>query len=114
LRCGSSWIDHGLVFDRGNGEWLAPTTVRDRFDRAVAKAKLPEITPHGMRHTVATILLAGGVHPKIVQERLGHSSIQMTPDRYSHVSMTMQQDAAAVLDRLLGDGARPGRGQDVS
>jgi integrase len=42
-----------------------------------------------MRHTMATILLAAGVHPKIIQERLGHSSIQMTLDRYSHVSMTM-------------------------
>jgi integrase len=113
LLCGAAWVDHGLVFDRGNGEWLAPTTVRDAFARAVAKAKLPVLTPHGMRHTMATILLAAGVHPKVVQERLGHSSIQMTLDRYSHVSMTMQHDAAAVLDGLIGDGARPNRGQDA-
>ena len=66
-----------------------------------------------MRHTIATLLLATGVHPKVVQERLGHSSIQMTLDRYSHVPITMQQDAAAVLDRLIGEAARPKRGQDA-
>ena len=59
-----------------------------------------------MRHTVATLLLATGVHPKVVQERLGHSSIQMTLDLYSYVSATMQQDAADILDQLLGDVAR--------
>jgi integrase len=113
LRCGAAWVDYGLVFDRGNGEWLAPATVQAAFERDVTIAKVPELTPHGMRHTMATILLAAGVHPKVVQERLGHSSIQMTLDRYSHVTTSMQQDAADVLDGLIGDGARPGRGQDA-
>jgi len=114
LRCGAAWVDHGLVFDRGNGNWLSPATARGVFDRAVAKAQVTALTPHGMRHTMATLLLATGVHPKVVQERLGHSSIQMTLDRYSHVSIIMQQDAAAVLDRLIGEAARPKRGQDAS
>jgi integrase len=81
----------------------------DHFERAVTKAKLPELTPHGMRHIMATVLLAAGVHPKVVQERVGHSSIQTTLDRYSHVSMSMQQNAAAVLDQLIGNGVRPRR-----
>jgi Phage integrase family len=68
--------------------------------------KVTKLTPHGMRHTMATLLLATGVHHKVVQERLGHSSIQMTLDLYSYVSATMQQDAADILDQLLGDGAR--------
>jgi integrase len=66
-----------------------------------------------MRHTMATLMLAAGVHPKIVQERLGHASIQMTLDRYSHVSMTMQVDATALLDAMLTDQARPKRGHDA-
>ena len=66
-----------------------------------------------MRHTMATILLAAGVHPNVVQERLGHSSIKTTLDRYSHVSMSMQQDTAALLDQLIGNGVRPDRGQDA-
>jgi hypothetical protein len=54
---------------------------------------------------MATIMPAAGVHPKVVQERLSHKSIQMALDRYSHVSMTMQRDAAAVIDQLLAETA---------
>jgi site-specific recombinase XerD len=54
-----------------------------------------------MRHTMATLLLGAGVHPKIVQERLGHKTVRMTLDRYPHVTMSMQQDAATVLQALM-------------
>jgi integrase len=66
-----------------------------------------------MRHSMATIMPAAGVHPKVVQERLSHKSIQMTLDRYSPVSMTMQQDAAAVINQLLAPEARLNRGHDA-
>ncbi|HKG29551.1 MAG TPA: site-specific integrase [Thermomicrobiales bacterium] len=120
LAAGEHWQDMGLVFDRGNGHWINPNTVRNAFDRAVSTAKVTRITPHGMRHTMATLLLGAGVHPKIVQERLGHSSIQMTLDRYSHVSMSMQQQATEVLADVLHGGrledhkgrARPKRGHE--
>jgi integrase len=116
LGAGMIWEDLGLVFDRGNGHWINPNMVRKAFDRAVEKAQVTRITPHGMRHTMATLLLGAGVHPKIVQERLGHSSIQMTLDRYSHVSMSMQQEAtgvlAAVLHRGSGERTRPKRGHE--
>jgi integrase len=59
----------------------------------------PRVRFHDLRHSHATQLLAGGVHPKIVQERLGHSSIAVTMDLYSHVSETMQSDATAKLDQ---------------
>jgi integrase len=62
---------------------------------------------------MATLMLGAGIHPKVVQERLGHKSIQITPDRYSHVSMTMQEEAAAVLNRLLTGEARPRRGHQT-
>jgi integrase len=110
LACGGAWHDLDIVFDRGNGLYLSPVTVERRFARAVHRAGVPELTPHGMRHTMATMLLAAGIHPKIVQERLGHKSIQMTLDRYSHVITSMQQEAAASLDRILGEDARPIRG----
>ena len=61
---------------------------------------LPIIRFHDLRHTAATIMLSQGVHPKIVQERLGHSTISMTLDTYSHVLPTMQKEAAEKLDRL--------------
>ena len=73
----------------------------------------PKMSLHGMRHTMATLKLEAGVHPKVVQERLGHKSIQITLDRYSHVSMTMQHEAAAVLDAVLGGTARPRRGHQA-
>lgn len=63
------------------------------------KWQLPRITLHGLRHTWATLALRGGVHPKIVQERLGHSTIGITLNIYSHVSQGMQHDGS-------GDGSR--------
>ena len=70
----------------------------------LAAAKLPHIRIHDLRHTSATLLLEQGVHPKVVQERLGHSPISMTLDTYSHVMPSMQKAAAQKLDELF---ARP-------
>jgi integrase len=96
---------------------MDPRSVGREFAAAGARVRkagheLPEITPHGMRHTMATLLLVAGVHPKVVQERLGHKTVQITLDRYSHVAAGMQEEAAEVLERLLGDRARPRRGQE--
>jgi integrase len=63
---------------------------------------LPRIRFHDLRHTAATLHLAGGTHPKVVQEMLGHSTIGMTLDTYSHTGPSMQKEAAATMDRLLG------------
>jgi len=97
---GDAWAAGDLVFDR-DGTVCPPTVARQAFDQAVAHVGLPRITPHGMRHTMATLLLGAGVHPKIVQERLGHRTIAMTLDRYSHVTMDMQQGAADAIGALL-------------
>lgn len=117
LACGGAWVDLNLIFDGGNGKWITPTSVRRQFDAACERVRragheLPEITPHGMRHTMATLLLVAGVHPKVVQERLGHKTVQITLDRYSHVAAGMQEEAADVLERLLGGRSRPRRGQE--
>jgi integrase len=62
---------------------------------------LPRIRFHDLRHTSATLLLGRGIHPKIVSEMLGHTRISTTLDLYSHVTPTMQREAAAAFDVLL-------------
>jgi integrase len=74
-------------------------------------SEVPLILVHDLRHTAATLMLLAGVNPKVVSERLGHATIGITLQTYSHVLPTMQQDAAAVLDALLrADAPAVGRG----
>ena len=65
------------------------------------KAGLPDIRFHDLRHSAATLLLSAGVHPKVVQEILGHSQISMTLDMYSHVLPTMQLEAINKLNDAI-------------
>jgi integrase len=102
LQWGDSWQDTDLLFDRGDGSPMQPAYLNKRFLLLAARLGLPRIRLHDLRHTSATLALADGVHPKILQERLGHSNVSMTLNRYSHVSMSMQRDAADRLDRALG------------
>lgn len=94
LRLGGIWEDHGFVFTTEIGRPLYPSTLLTRFQRLVEAAGVRKIRFHDMRHTCATLALIQGVHPKVVQERLGHSKIAMTLDRYSHVTEGLQRDAA--------------------
>ena len=71
------------------------------FKRAVRKHGLPDIPLHGLRHTWATIALERGVHPRVVQERLGHPNIAVTLQTYSHVMPTMHDDAAALVATMM-------------
>jgi integrase len=89
------------VFTNAFGKFLPDITVYHAFLRATEKAGLPRIRLHDIRHTHATMLLQQGIHPKIVSERLGHSTVSMTLDIYSHVIPTMQKEAVAALDRLV-------------
>jgi integrase len=81
----------------------------NHFKPMLATAGLPVIRFHDLRHTSATLLLAAGVHPKVVQERLGHSQIGITLDTYSHVVPTMQLEAASKLDTLMRSSAKPAK-----
>jgi integrase len=65
------------------------------------KVGVPRIRIHDLRHTHATLMLQAGEHPKIVQDRLGHSSIQMTLDKYSHITQNMQQQAAESFENVI-------------
>lgn len=102
LMLGQDYDDHGLVFCQPNGRpFDAKNLVQWRFKPLLRKAGLPDTRFHDLRHTCATLMLAEGVHPKIVSERLGHSTVTLTLDTYSHVLPDMQREAAEKLDALL-------------
>ena len=90
-----------LVFSHYDGAPLLPNTVTHAWIKLTRKCGLSGIRLHDARHTHASLLLKQGVHPKIVQERLGHGSIQITLDTYSHVVPSMQQAAAEKFDEIL-------------
>ncbi len=102
LAWGGAWTDSGRVFTREDGTDLRPNRVSEQFDALVKRSGLPRIRLHDLRHGHCTLALAAGVHPKVVQERLGHSSVAFTLDRYSHVVPAMQEDAAETVARLVG------------
>jgi integrase len=99
------WIDGDLVFDRGDGQFIPGTTVQRIHDRVTASAGVPRIRLHDLRHTYATLEFAHGTNPRIVAERLGHASIAMTLDLYTHVSLDTQHTAAEAMARRLLEGA---------
>ena len=101
LLAGDSWVDSGLVFVAANGEPLHPDRISKLFDRLVRATGLPRIRLHDCRHTFATLALQAGVHPKVVSDRLGHSSTTVTLDTYSHVVPALQEEAAAVVASLF-------------
>ncbi len=101
VNAGEKWQDKGLVFCDRYGGFFSPDMVLRRFDKLLDEAGLPHMRFHDLRHSAATILLVAGVHPKVVQERLGHSTIAMTLDVYSHVLPSMQQEAAGKIDDLF-------------
>ena len=90
-----------LVFTKLDGTPLQPQNVSQAFGNIIRRDGLPTIRLHDLRHTAASLMLAAGVHPKIVSERLGHAGIQITLDRYSHVTPGLQAEAANVLARAV-------------
>ena len=91
-----------------DGEPKHPAALTSEFRNLTARIKdLPRMRFHDLRHTHATQLLTNGTHPKVAQERLGHSTISTTMDLYSHVTDTMQSDAAARLDAVFRPAIKP-------
>jgi integrase len=100
-QAGTKWIEKGLVFPNTLGNFLGPNHLLTMFQRVLDQAGLPHMRFHDLRHSAATILLTMGVHPKVVQELLGHSSITMTMDTYSHLLPSMQKEAMDGMDNLF-------------
>jgi integrase len=102
LRVGSLWQDNGLVFPTTTGTTMSCTNLLGRhFKPLLKRARLPAIRLHDLRHTCATILLMAGKHPKYVQELLGHASISITLDTYSHVIEGMDGGLGDAMDDAL-------------
>jgi integrase len=93
--------DHDLVICQRNGRPLSLGSFDRNWKRLLEKIGMRKIRFHDMRHTCASLLFSANVHPKVVQEQLGHSSIKITLDRYSHMMPNMQSEAAKALERIL-------------
>lgn len=102
LKVGELWENRDLVFCTAVGSYFNPTSSIQRlFKNILKQAELPTIRFHDLRHSAATLLLGMGVHPKIVQELLGHSNISMTMNIYSHVLPSMQKEAMEKMNTML-------------
>jgi integrase len=104
LRVGEAWSNTSdLVFTNEVGEPVHPSAFSYSFESFVRHSGVPKIRLHDLRHTYATVALAAGVHPKIVSERLGHATIAVTLDLYSHVTPAIDAEAAAlVASKIFG------------
>jgi integrase len=109
LSWGAHYTDSGLVITTDDttddGRPMHPETLSGLFVRQAKRAGLPPIRLHDLRHSVASILLARGVHPKVVSDMLGHATIALTLDTYSHVIPSLQQEAANVVAAAVLDPA---------
>ena len=105
LLAGPAYQDHDLVFATSLGTPLEPGNVRRDWLLIVKAGGLDGLRLHDLRHAHATLMLRAGVHPKVVSERLGHASVNITLDTYSHVLPGLQEAAAEAIDRALDEPA---------
>ena len=103
LQAGADWQgqEWGLVFTTPQGSPVNKFELLKVYKRHLDRAELPTLRFHDLRHSCASLLMAQGVHPRVVMEILGHSTITLTMNTYSHVLPSAQRDAAALLDNLF-------------
>jgi len=101
LLLGKTLGEDDLIFSNPDGAPADPGTLTHNFAKIVKKAGLEHLRFHDLRHTFASLMLIAGVHPKIVSEMLGHSSVAFTLDVYSHVVGGLQKKAMEQLDQML-------------
>lgn len=102
LLLGEAWADMDLVFERGDGQPFSPDSLSRDWYRLVHRIGLPSFRLHDLRHAYATRLLEAGVHPKVVSEALGHSSVAFTMDVYQHLMPAMHEQAVRAIEQALG------------
>jgi integrase len=103
LKAGTAWHDQDIVFCTLVGTFMEASHLREHFQRLLKDAGLPHMRFHDLRHSTATILLAQGINPKVVQELLGHSHINVTLGIYGHVTPSMHGEAMAKMEGLLNE-----------
>ena len=101
LAAGSRWQDRALVFPSRVGTPYEPHGLHDDFKRVLAKATLPDIRFHDLRHSAASLMLAQGIPLRSIQDILGHSSITLTANLYAHVGEQLRREAADAMDAIL-------------
>jgi len=111
LMLGQAYQDQGYVFAWPDGRMVNPSYLSRRFKKLIREAGREDISFHGLRHSYASALLAAGEHPKVVQELLGHATVSMTLDLYSHVAPDLKERAASRMNELL-QRKRPSSGQE--
>jgi integrase len=110
-RLGDLYKHNGLVFTSDVGTLIDPTNLRRRlFALLLNRAGLPQIRFHDLRHTCPTLMLFRNLHPKYVQELLGHTDIAITLDTYSHVMPGMGDQTASAMEDALGEEDPPEEG----
>ncbi|MFF2529166.1 site-specific integrase [Brevibacillus sp. NPDC058079] len=97
--CGQSYTDNNLVVCTTLGTPQSPRNLNRTYQRLLKRVDVPKIRFHDLRHTHATLLLVQGVNPKVVSERLGHATIKITLDTYTHVLPSLQKDVAEEFGR---------------
>jgi integrase len=106
LRLGSAYKDEGYVFAGATGGPLDPATASHRFETIREKAGHPKVRMHDLRHHHASVLLAANLHPKVVSARLGHATVGITLDRYSHLIPGYDQPAAEAFGDAMREAAK--------
>ena len=101
LLAGPGYDDQDLVFAEVDGRPLHPKSISETWNSRVRTLGLPHLSLHGLRHTYCTLALEAAVHPRVVQERVGHASVSITLDLYSHVNPAMQADAADKVANVI-------------
>jgi integrase len=94
-------VEHDLIFRSGTGSPLRQRNVKREFRRLLEVAGIRPIRLYDLRHTAATLAVAAGVSVKVISDQLGHASISFTLERYSHVLPSIQDEAAARVERML-------------
>jgi len=111
LMLGQAYQDQGYVFTWEDGRMVDPCYLSKRFKKLIRAAGREDVSFHGLRHSYASALLAAGEHPKVVQELLGHATVGMTLDLYSHVAPDLKEKAAGRMNEIL-QRKRPSSGQE--
>lgn len=102
LSQGTAFNDQGYIFTKKNGGPLQLNNIgENEFNKMIKEAKVKQIRFHDLRHTAITLMLEQGIHYKVVAERVGHSDVSITLNRYSHVSADLQKEAAQKIGSLL-------------
>jgi integrase len=99
---GGAWTDSGVVFTTALGGWIDPNNFGRLMDALIEKAGVPRITPKGMRHTAQSVGRVVVRDDKVMQERLGHADIEVTPNTYTHTVSEQHRQAGERLDAVFG------------